>query len=175
MAVNAGGHLENFGLSLLNYSKYYEVVVLYFPLYFNKKSHCFKSTRFPCQYVWRNPRKMRVFVPNAQNHHVSEPDKIKTQMITNKHSQRLHPLFPPKKEKTKTWTMKKLILPVLGLENTIIWINIVFSSVKKVSKSPTYIAAAKLKWMRLGEKRTLQNTFQRNCWQIFNPDTVGCQ
>lgn len=37
--------------------------------------------------------------------------------------------------------MKILIIPVLGLKNTIIWINIVFSSIKKV----TYTAAAKLK------------------------------
>lgn len=41
--------------------------------------------------------------------------------------------------------MKILILPVLGLKNTIIWINIAFSSIKKVTELTTYIAAAKLK------------------------------
>lgn len=77
-----------------------------------------------------------------QNHRVSEPDKIKTQMITNT-PKGFIPYSPQrgKKENLKI----KLILPVLGLENTIIWKNVVFSSVKKVSKSPNYMAAAKLK------------------------------
>jgi len=87
------------GLSLLNYSKYYEVVVLCFPLYRNKKHDCFKNTRFHCQYVWRNPSKTQTFVPNTQNHHVSEPGKIKTQKITNKLFQRFHPISPQKRKK----------------------------------------------------------------------------